>query len=266
MALTCAFILYTGLMPLLPAPATVPGAVDATAYAPGLAIATVQLVQLKSRTSEKRSMAAPDILDMDVKSDGDRWRIDLAWTESAGQQDSSYTVELVTIPDVSTGETEVVGFVETKELGASFYVDRVPVGLITRISRVAVDGSEYAAGVWTELFPGRELSAALPLAPLGRVTIRVGATDIAARQFAIELASGLVAQGVWTHLQEVDLIQEQTTVAYRFAADVDLASRVAAYLPVIGPQDTIRLSELPAAPGEVFVSLVGGPQVLAAPD
>lgn len=266
MALMCAINLCAGILLSLPAAATFAGADDATAYEPGLGMADLQLVQLKSRTSDERGLAAPDILDMDVKSDGDQWRIDLAWTESAGPRDSSYIVELVTIPDASTGETELVGFVETGELGASLYVDRVPVGLIMRISRVALDGSEYAAGAWTELSPGTEVSAPSPFTPFGRVTIRVGATDMAARRLAIELASGLAAQGVWIHLQEMDLDQEQTTVAYRFAADAELASSVAAYLPVLGPEDAMRLVDLPAAPGEVVVSLVGGPQVLAAPD
>ena len=90
----------------------------------------------------------------------------------------------------------------------------------------------------------------------------MGTTDIPARQLARDLAIGLGAGGVWVHLEEVELDQTESSVAYRYAADAELASSVAGYLPVLGPENAIRRVELPSAPGEVVVTLVGGPTVV----
>lgn len=218
------------------------------------------LAQLEPITSEKRAMAAPGGVETNTSPNGNQWQIDFVWTALPGPPGSLFVVELVTIPSASDGESELVAFEQTEASATTVFVDRVPVGLAWRVSQVAADGSEYAAGVWTELSPGTERSKAeTALAPVGRVTIRVGPADVSARQLARDLASGLGAGGVWVHLEEVDLDQTESTVAYRFAADAELASSIAGYLPVLGPEDATRQIELSAAPGEVVVTLVGGP-------
>lgn len=228
-----------------------------------LKVANLILAQLEPITSEKRAMAAPEGVETNTSPKGDRWQIDLVWTALPGPPGSLFVVELVTIPSASDGESELVAFEQTEATATTAYVDRVPVGLALRVSQVAADGSEYAAGVWTELSPGPDGSKAeTALAPVGRVTIRVGTTDIPARQLARDLAIGLGAGGVWVHLEEVELDQTESSVAYRYAADAELASSVAGYLPVLGPENAIRRVELASAPGEVVVTLVGGPTVV----
>ena len=221
------------------------------------------LAQLEPITSENRAMTAPEAVESDVSSKGKQWQIDFVWTALPGPPGSLFVVELVTIPSGSDGESELVAFEQTEASATTVFVDRVPVGLAWRVSQVAADGSEYAAGVWTDLSPGPERSEAEPaLSPVGRVTIRVGTTDIPAHQLARDLAIGLGAGGVWVHLEEVELDQTESSVAYRYAADAELASSVAGYLPVLGPENAIRRVELPSAPGEVVVTLVGGPTVV----
>lgn len=221
------------------------------------------LAQLEPVTLGERVMSAPEVVDTNVSPKGDQWQIDLVWTASPGPPGALFVVELVTIPSGSDGESALVAFEQTEALATTLLVDRVPVGLAFRVSQVAADGSDYAAGVWTELRPGPERSKSEPaLAPIGRMTIRVGKADISAHQLARELASGLGAGGFWVYVEEVELGQVQSSVAYRYAADAELASSVAAYLPVLGPKDAIRLIELPAAPGEIIVTLVGGPKVV----
>ena len=222
--------------------------------------ANLILAQLEPDTSKKLAMAAPEGVETNVSPKGDQWQIDLVWTAPPGPPGALFVVELVTIPSGSDGESALVAFEQTGASATTVLVDRVPVGLALRVSQVAADGSDYAAGDWTELSPGTDRSnAETALAPVGRVTIRVGTADIPARQLATELARGLGAGGLWVHLQEVALDQTESTVAYRYTADAGLASGVAGYLPVLGPGDAIRQVNLPAAPGEVVVTLVGGP-------
>jgi len=221
------------------------------------------LAQLAPIPSEQGAMAAPDGVETDISPDGDRWQIDFVWSALPGPPGALFVVELVTIPSGSDGESELVAFEQTAASATTVYVDRVPVGLAWRVSQVAADGSEYAAGEWTELSPGNDLGdAEAAFAPVGRVTLRVGTADLPARELAGDLARGLAAGGVWVHLEEVDLDQTESTVAYRYAADAELAASVAGYLPVLGPEDAIRRVDLPAAPGEVVVTLVGGPTVV----
>ena len=216
--------------------------------------------QLAVTNPDDSTMAAPELVDIDVTPKGDKWQIDFVWTAILDPFETLFVVELVTIPSAPDGKSELVAFEETQGSAATVLVDQVPVGLAWRVSKVAVDRSQYAAGVWQELNPGTEQRKAdVTLEPLGRVTIRVGTEDNSARQLASELAIGLGASGVWVYLEEVKLDQTESSVAYRYAADLELASNVAAYLPVLGPDGAVQSVELAAAPGEVVVTLVGGP-------
>ena len=221
--------------------------------------------QRQSIPSTNPALTAPEAVEVRVNPDGDQWQIDLLWTASPAPTGTFFVVELVTIPSDAGGETEVVTIQRADTSAATILVDRVPVGLAARVSQIAADGTDYAAGQWTELSPATEGGqGGLALDPIGRVSILVRAADLPAHQLAAELANGLGAGGLWVSINEVDLQQTDSTVAYRYDADAGFAAKVADYLPGLGSTDTIRLDETLAAPGEIFVTLVGGPSVVDA--
>ena len=52
---------------------------------------------------------------------------------------------------------------------------------------------------------------------------------------------------------------DESSVRYAYREDVELAADIAEFLPVLGAEDAVLSPDLDAAPGEIVVRLVGGP-------
>ena len=106
----------------------------------------------------------------------------------------------------------------------------------------------------------RSLSGAVAAMPEGRVTLRINRGDRRAERFARELGASFFAGGLWAQIEEADEPASATSVGYAFREDEALARGVAEVLPVLTAQDAAFSAGLRAAPGQVIVTLVGGPE------
>ena len=52
---------------------------------------------------------------------------------------------------------------------------------------------------------------------------------------------------------------DESSVRYAYREDAELAAEIAEFLPVLGADDAVLSPDLDAAPGEIVVRLVGGP-------
>lgn len=211
-----------------------------------------------SRLSQQNPLGVPDILGANVVRQRDGWRIDLAWAAPSGPAGTLFLVELVADPSRPRGGARVA-FRETEGSVATFEIGREPAGLIWRVIRLTADRSGYAASPWAAIAS----TAGEPIETLSHssehVVFQVGRTDAAARRLAEEVSRVLSDGGVRTSIEDVPAYPTESAVTYRYGQDADLAKDVAAILPTLGAADPHRTDDPDTPPGEVVVTLVGGP-------
>ncbi len=223
-----------------------------------LEAARERLGQLAPATPDERATTPPAILAdaLVAEEDGAR-RAELVWTAPPGPEGAPFLVEILRLPEA--GEAAGRAFL-TQETDASALAARLPsdgASYAWRASRLDRNGggvAHYAASPWRRL--DAEAGGALPE---GRVTVRLGAGDEPAHRLAEEVERSLAAAGLWVRTERLAEAPPESAVRYAYAEDRDLAEGIAEFLPVLERGDAAPAPDLGAAPGEVVVWLVGGP-------
>lgn len=175
---------------------------------------------------------------------------ELVWTAPAGS--ASYALEILAAPAPGGDYDEPLVLTVTPGPALFQAMARPADGLVWRVSGIGPDGTRYAAGQWRQAEQGIE-------PPLARVRILAALGDPRVAGFARRLAADLRQSGFWVRLEARGGSGPATgtSVGYAYAEDQPLAGRIAAFLPVMGEQDTIRLPVGSALPGEIVIRLGG---------
>jgi hypothetical protein len=237
----------------------VPQNPDLARYWLGRAAETVpaaaeRLAMLAPARSEQRIFTAPEILAGAVVNER---KAEMVWSAPPGPPGARFLLEVARLP----AENETSGsIVVSSSMEASAHASELPLqpaSYAWRVSLVDASAARYASSPWRQLFAAGEDAPAV--LPDGRVTIRVAAGDAQAGQMAHELADSFFGAGLWVRIERVRETADESSVRYAYHQDVDLAARIAEFLPVLGAADAIQSPDLGAAPGEIEVRLVGGP-------
>ena len=195
---------------------------------------------------------APGSLVGAVVTGGDTRRAELVWTASPGPPGALFLIEVARLP--APGETSGAIFFSTYT-EASAQAVRLPLGEFAwRVSFVDRGEARYAPSPWRPLGAGG--TAGLPQ---GRITLRVAAEDARAGRLAGELADSFSGAGLWVRVEPAENAADESGVRYAYREDVELAARIAEFLPVLDAADAVLSPDLDAAPGEIVVRLIGGP-------
>lgn len=197
--------------------------------------------------AREESPRAPNLIFEDMSDS----HAEIVWTALPGS--ATYALEIVAAPVDGGDYDEPLALSVTQGSAMLQTLAASSDGLLWRVSGLSRDGTRYAAGSWRLGDPGL-------VAPLGRVRVLAGGGDPRVAGFARRLSDDLRHAGFWVRLElrADDLPHAATSVGYAYAEDKDLAGRVAAFLPVMGPGDTIRLGVGSTLPGEIVVRLGGG--------
>ena len=231
-----------------------------------LGLAAAELDAARERLAEvapadpgERAMAPPEILaDALVTEDGAR-RAELAWTAPPGPEGAPFLVEILALEEAGEGGGALLASQETDASAVAVDLPADEAAYAWRVSRLERGGegpARYEASPWRRL-GGAEGGAAEP--PRGRVTVRVSAEDGPALRLARELERSLGASGLWVRIERVAEAPAESVVRYAYEGDRDLAEGIAEFLPVLERGDAEPAPDLGAAPGEVVIWLVGGP-------
>ena len=180
--------------------------------------------------------------------------VELVWSSPAAPGFAGYRVEIVSLPGTQDYADSVLDLVtEASGILADGLVGDSD--LRWRVSQLVDGGADYVASPWQ----GGEDDTA----PKGRVNFVVSAGDPRMSGVASAFAADLRKAGYWVRLTgqpdgAEDPLQE-TSVAYAYESDRDLAAKVAAFLPVLSAEDTVHAAPGSTLPGEVRVLLAGAP-------
>ena len=221
-----------------------------------LEAAQERLAGLDPVPAEDRALDAPTVLSGAVVAGEGARRAELVWSAQPGPADAPFLVELARVPEAGETWGDLVTARRTEASALAAPLPSESADYAWRVSRVDEPAAGYAASRWRRLAAAPEGASGLPE---GRVTLRVAAGDAPARRLAREVRDTLASAGLWTRVQEATTVPAETTVLYAYDQDADLASSVAAFLPVLDEGDAVRRPGLGALPGEVVVALVGGP-------
>ena len=223
--------------------------------APDLPAAQERLAQIAPVPGAQRALEVPSGLSGSIVAGDEAERAEMVWSAPPGPAEAPFLVEVTRLPEGDEQWGELVVERRTQGSALAAPMPTAPGPYAWRVSRVDEAGARYAASRWRALDAAPLGEGALPE---GRLTLRVAAGDIPARRLGDEIRADLAGAGLWTRIEEVEAAPAETTVRYAYEDDADLASAVAAFLPVLGAGDAAREPELNALPGEVVVSLVGG--------
>jgi hypothetical protein len=222
-----------------------------------LPAAAERLAMVAPARSDQRGFEAPGLLAGAVVTKGDGPRAEMVWTAPPGPPGARFLLEVARLPAANETSGSIVVSSSTE---GSAHAARLPArsaGYAWRVSLVDASAARYAPSPWRQLFgAGEDTPAALPE---GRVSIRVSAGDARAGQMARELAESFFGAGLWVRIEPAADAADQTSVRYAWREDAGLAAGIAEFLPVLAAGDAIQSPDLGAAPGEIVVRLVGGP-------
>ena len=234
--------------------------------AEALPAAAARLEDLRPAYPEERVFGPPDVTVAAVTSTDATLQAEFVWTAPTGPAGSTFFFELAHLMD----ELDRFGpTIFTEETDASAIAIDLPAedaAYAWRISLLDWNGERYSASKWRQFAvkDGQMVDQGELELFDGRVTFRVGAKDVNARQLAEELASSFLRGGLWVGIEETTETIRESSVRYTYADDALLAEGIAAFLPVLDGSDALRVRDRKAAPGEIIVSLSGGPDTAAA--
>ena len=217
-----------------------------------------RLAEVAPTDPEERGMAPPEVLADALVAEGGARRAELVWAAPPGPEGATFLVEVLALDEAGEGGGRALVTQETEgsALAVGLPADDVPhAWRVSRVARGGTGPARYEASPWRRL--GGEGDAAR--LPQGRVVLRLGAEDAPALRFAREIERSLAAAGLWVRTERVADAPAESVVRYAFEGDRDLAEGIAEFLPVLTREDAEAAADLDAAPGEVVVWLVGGP-------
>ena len=222
-----------------------------------------RLAQLP-KEDQGREGSPPQLITGAVVGPLDNPRAELVWSANAGPNE--FQVQIARQPleasDPVTGGDEVLLSQDLRQSAVVLDIPAAETALFWRVGRVDSTGATSAWSSWQEL--SRETTSedqllASEKAP-AQLTIYVNEGDQLAMSFAEELSHAYSQGGVEVMVRETDQPATATIVEYYYASDAALAASIAGFLPVLGSDSAVHVSDLNTAPGEVTLRLVGGPR------
>ena len=226
--------------------------------AEALPAARDRLADLDPVAPGARMLDAPEVLAGAVVARDGAPHLELAWTAPPGPPGAPFLVEVARGPGGDGAPGEVL---LSEETGASALAAPLPPGApepLWRVARLDRDAGRYAASPWLRL-AGPDGAGEGVAGPPGRVVLRTREGDASAGRLARELGADLEGAGLGVRIETLAEAPPASVVRYAFEDDAALAAAVAAFLPVLSPEDAERVPDDGAAPGEVVAWLVGGP-------
>jgi len=219
-----------------------------------LPAAAERLAALPPTAAGDRRLEAPAALATSLVAGGDERTGALVWSAAPGPAGAHFLVEIAELPTgpETWGPLLVTETTEAPLVIASLSGPEAPYAW--RVVTIDPSTRRYAAADWQPLSGSADTGL-----PHGRVTIRIGAHDAAAKRFAQELAVGFFRARLWARIALDAAPAPVTDVRYSFAEDARLAGDIAGFLPQLTSTDAAFAPDLDAAPGEIVVRLVGGP-------
>jgi hypothetical protein len=223
-----------------------------------------RLEQLPPRGQEPNGLLPQPIMGA-VVGPPDQPRAELVWSAAAGLD--GFQVQVARQPsgasDVVSGEDEILLSRNLRQSAVVLDVPAAETRLFWRVGRIDDSGTVLAWSSWQELSRAALNQDQLlrPRETPAHLVIYVNAGDQLATSFAEELSITYSTRGVDVTIQEADQPATTTTVEYRYASDADLAASIAGFLPVLGPDSAVQVSDSKSVPGEVTLRLVGGPRL-----
>jgi hypothetical protein len=190
-------------------------------------------------------------------------RAELVW--SATTKSNGFLVQVARQPSQASGlAAESYEILQSRSLSQSAVVLDVPAEetrLLWRVGRIDQTGTVSAWSSWQEIAFNVDIKDQMPApeeAP-GRLMIYVNAGDQLATSFAEELSATYSEGGLEVTIRVADRPITTTTLEYYHTADANLAASIADFLPFLGPDSAIHVSDPTIGPGAVTLNLFGGP-------